>query len=232
MQSRSACTPRTPRTAGSPRRACCTGSRWTAHQGCAWMPESRPVPRSACTTTRCSPRSSPGRRPGVKPPGRWPARWAGRFPSGWRNVRALPRVVEYAGGIRVEYDARAHDAAPDHVVLDVDGVRRRYDIHRVDDVSYVDGPDGSVALTELPRFPPPASGEAAGSLGAPLPGAVGRIAVTPGQRVAAGDLLLTLEAMKLEHPVLAPTAGVVADLPVAAGAQVETGAVLAVITAD
>src|SRR6266568_2073894 len=157
---------------------------------------------------------------------------AGRFPSGWRNVRALPRVVEYAGGIRVEYDARAHDAAPDHVVLDVDGVRRRYDIHRVGDVSYVDGPDGSVALTELPRFPPPASGEAAGSLGAPLPGAVGRIAVTPGQRVAAGDLLLTLEAMKLEHPVLAPHAGTVATLPVVPGQQVDTGTILAVLAPE
>jgi len=157
---------------------------------------------------------------------------AGRFPSGWRNVRALPQVVEYAGGIRVEYDARAHDAAPDHVVLDVDGVRRRYDIHRVGDVSYVDGPDGSVALTELPRFPPPASGEAAGSLGAPLPGAVGRIAVTPGQRVAAGDLLLTLEAMKLEHPVLAPHAGTVATLPVVPGQQVDTGTILAVLAPE
>jgi propionyl-CoA carboxylase alpha chain len=38
--------------------------------------------------------------------------------------------------------------------------------------------------------------------------------------------------MKLEHPVHAPAAGVVAEIPVAAGAQVETGAVLAVITPD
>jgi pyruvate/2-oxoglutarate dehydrogenase complex dihydrolipoamide acyltransferase (E2) component len=56
--------------------------------------------------------------------------------------------------------------------------------------------------------------------------------VTPGQRVSAGDLLLTLEAMKLEHPVHAPAAGIVAELPIAAGAQVDTGVVLAVITPD
>jgi acyl-CoA carboxylase subunit alpha len=157
---------------------------------------------------------------------------AGRFPSGWRNVRALPQVVEYAGGIRVEYDASAHDATPDHAVLDVDGVRQRYDVHRVGDVSYVDGPDGSVVLTELPRFPVPEAGTATGSLTAPLPGVVGRVAVTAGQRVAAGELLLTLEAMKLEYPVLAPHAGTVSDLPVAPGRQVELGTVLAVITPE
>jgi propionyl-CoA carboxylase alpha chain len=170
---------------------------------------------------------------------------AGPFPSGWRNVPALPQVVEYrraltwsrcderggSGGIRVEYDARAHRATPDHVVLDVAGVGQRYDVHRVGDVSYVDGPDGSVALTELPRFPVPDAAPAGGSLLAPLPGAVGRIAVTVGQRVAAGDLLLTLEAMKLEHPVPAPHAGTVAALPVAPGQQVDVGTVLAVIEA-
>jgi propionyl-CoA carboxylase alpha chain len=72
----------------------------------------------------------------------------------------------------------------------------------------------------------------AGSLTAPLPGAVGRIAVSAGQRVDKGDLLLTLEAMKLEHPVLAPHAGTVADLPVAPGHQVERGTVLAVIAPE
>ena len=48
-------------------------------------------------------------------------------------------------------------------------------------------------------------------------------AVTPGQP------LLVLEAMKMQHPVVAPAAGVVGSLEVAAGAQVEAGAVLAVI---
>jgi propionyl-CoA carboxylase alpha chain len=51
----------------------------------------------------------------------------------------------------------------------------------------------------------------------------------PGQRVRAGELLLTLEAMKLEHPVHAPNAGVVASLPVHPGAEVDTGELLAVL---
>ncbi|MFG2048470.1 biotin carboxylase N-terminal domain-containing protein [Micromonospora sp. NPDC048935] len=121
------------------------------------------------------------------------------------------------------------EAAPGRVVLDVDGVRCAYRVHRVGSAVFVDGPDGAASLVELPRLPPPTAAVAAGSLLAPLPGAVTRVHVEVGQRVAAGDPLLTLEAMKLEHPVLAPTDGVVAELPVPAGGQVRTGAVLAVI---
>ncbi|MCW3841097.1 biotin/lipoyl-binding protein [Micromonospora yasonensis] len=121
------------------------------------------------------------------------------------------------------------EAAPDLVILDVDGVRRGFRVHGVGSQVFVDGPDGATSLTQLPRFPLPTAALAAGSLLAPLPGAVARVHVDVGQRVAAGDLLLTLEAMKLEHPVLAPTDGVVTELPVPAGGQVDTGAVLAVV---
>ncbi|MFJ8690645.1 ATP-binding protein [Micromonospora wenchangensis] len=123
-------------------------------------------------------------------------------------------------------------AAPDRVLLDVAGVRRVFRVHRAGSAVFVDGPDGAAELTELPRFPLPRAALAVGSLLAPLPGTVTRVHVEAGQRVVVGDLLLTLEAMKLEHPVLAPTDGVVADLPVPAGGQVETGAVLAVVNPE
>ncbi len=122
--------------------------------------------------------------------------------------------------------------APDRVALDVAGIRVEFAVHRVGETSYVDSAEGSVTLTELPRFPLPEPDLAEGSLVAPLPGAVGRVLVATGQRVAAGDLLLTLEAMKLEHPVHAPAAGVVAELPVRAGSQVDPGTLLAVITPE
>ncbi|MGC5334451.1 acetyl/propionyl/methylcrotonyl-CoA carboxylase subunit alpha [Micromonospora sp. DT62] len=177
------------------------------------------------------------------------------LPSGWRNVPAFPQVTRYAGPdgeieVRYRLDRSGGlaewstspggpspvvslvQAAPDRVVLDVDGVRRAYRVHRVSPEVFVDGPDGAASLTELPRFPEPTAELAAGSLVAPLPGAVTRVHVEVGQRVAAGDLLLTLEAMKLEHPVLAPADGVVAELPVAAGGQVDTGAVLAVVNPE
>lgn len=126
-----------------------------------------------------------------------------------------PTVVVHADGGRVD--------------LDVNGIRLSLKVHRVGDVSYVDSPEGSVTLRELSRFPLPAPEATEGSLIAPLPGAVRRVLVVPGQRVRAGELLLTLEAMKLEHPVHAPSAGVVASLPVHPGAEVDTGELLAVL---
>ncbi|MEU5829925.1 MULTISPECIES: biotin carboxylase N-terminal domain-containing protein [Micromonospora] len=175
------------------------------------------------------------------------------LPSGWRNVPAFPQVTRFTGPGDEEIEVRYRldrtgglaewsvspsdatpavtvvDAAPDRVLLDVDGVRRVFRVHRVGSSVFVDGPDGAASLTELPRLPLPTAELAAGSLLAPLPGAVTRVHVEVGQRVAVGDLLLTLEAMKLEHPVLAPADGVVTELPVPAGGQVETGAVLAVV---
>jgi len=53
--------------------------------------------------------------------------------------------------------------------------------------------------------------------------------VAPGDQVAAGQPLLWLEAMKMEHLIAAPAAGIVAELPVTAGQQVEVGATLAVV---
>jgi propionyl-CoA carboxylase alpha chain len=169
---------------------------------------------------------------------------AGRFPSGWRNLPAHPQSVSYAGGVDVSYrfdrDGALVEpagvtlvaAAPDRVSLAVDGVRAEYAVHRVGHVSYVDGPEGAAGVAELPRFPLPEAETAQGSLVAPLPAVVGRVAVSPGAKVCAGDLLLTLEAMKLEHPVLAPHSGTVAELAVRVGQQVDVGTVLATISPD
>jgi propionyl-CoA carboxylase alpha chain len=124
------------------------------------------------------------------------------------------------------------ELAPDRVVLDVAGVRRTFRVHHAAGVSYVDELAGSLGAAELDRFPRPAAGTVEGSLVADLPGAVGRIAVAVGQPVAAGELLLTLEAMKLEHPVRAPAAGRVTEILVGPGDQVDAGAVLIVIGPD
>ncbi len=115
------------------------------------------------------------------------------------------------------------------VVLDVAGIRLTVEVNRVGDVSYLDSVEGSVTLRELPRFPVPSVELEEGSLIAPLPGVVGRVVVAPGQRVGAGELLLTLEAMKLEHPVHAPADGIVSVVKVRPGALVDTGALLAVL---
>ncbi len=62
-----------------------------------------------------------------------------------------------------------------------------------------------------------------------MPGKVIRLAVAAGAEVEAGAVVAVLEAMKMEHELLAPAAGTVAELLVAEGDQVDAGAALAVI---
>jgi 3-methylcrotonyl-CoA carboxylase alpha subunit len=90
--------------------------------------------------------------------------------------------------------------------------------------------------THVLRKPsPPAVDEAGGgaetaaSLTAPMPGTVVKVLVEEGQEVEEGQLLLVLEAMKMEQPVSAPHAGVVQSLPFDEGSLVPGGAVLVVV---
>ena len=172
----------------------------------------------------------------------------GTLPSGWRNVASAPQHVSYAVGestVEVGYrvrrdglrvtvddeplDARLLSAGPDAVVLEIAGVRRSYAVHRVGGVAYVDGPDGSATLVEVPRFADPNAVAHAGSLLAPMPGGVVRVLAEPGATVTAGQPLVVLEAMKMEHTVVAPVDGTVTEVHVGPGDQVDTGQVLAVV---
>ena len=90
----------------------------------------------------------------------------------------------------------------------------------------VHGPAGDIELIELPRFPIAAAPAFRGGLSAPMPGKVLAVAVALGDAVQAGQLLLVLEAMKMEHRITAPTAGTVQSLKVAVGDQVAHGALL------
>jgi len=170
------------------------------------------------------------------------------LPSGWRNVPSGYQVKTY-----VDATGEAHvvayrftrgrlelrdgsavglvAATPDRVVLSVDGVEHAFDVARYgspesQDV-FVDSPLGPVRLIAEARFPDPDSAVAQGSLLAPMPGSVIRVGAAVGDKVKAGQPLIWLEAMKMEHTITAPGAGVLAELNVAAGQQVDVGAVLA-----
>ena len=64
---------------------------------------------------------------------------------------------------------------------------------------------------------------------APMPGTILRVNVQPGQAVKAGEVLLVLEAMKMENEIMAPKAGTVAQVLVSRGANVDTGAAMVVL---
>jgi propionyl-CoA carboxylase alpha chain len=172
------------------------------------------------------------------------------LPSGWRNNPTVPQTTTFdvgavhyrvdRTGVTADVDGEPVDLrvlgaevqGPGRVRLDVeaDGLRGTFDVHVVGDRCYVDGPDGATTLVEQPRFPEPTASVEPGSLTAAMPGAVTRVAVAEGDEVRAGQLVLVLEAMKMEHPVVAPADGVVTHLYADVGRQVETGAVLAVVS--
>jgi len=126
-------------------------------------------------------------------------------------------------------DVTLVSASAGEVVLDLSGVRTRFTVTAYGRRLEVESALGTVALTEVPRFADPAERVVEGATVAPMPGTVARLTVTEGALVAAGEELLVLEAMKMQHRVVAATGGVVTELRVAVGQQVAAGAVLAVI---
>jgi acetyl/propionyl-CoA carboxylase alpha subunit len=171
------------------------------------------------------------------------------LPSGFRNNPSAPQTAVYEqNGTPVEVTYRFDrdgltatvagkpvpgvtvlSATPARVDLVCAGIRRIVDVTRIGATAYVDSPLGHDALAEVERFPDPSAAAHAGSLLAPMPGTVVRIAVAAGDSVAAGSAIITIEAMKMEHTIRTPAAGVVTDLPVPLGAQVDSGTVLAVV---
>ncbi|WP_326611766.1 acety-l/propionyl-CoA carboxylase subunit alpha [Streptomyces scopuliridis] len=171
---------------------------------------------------------------------------------GWRNVGAPAQRKTYGDhearyratreGFVVEADegdeaddgdeVRVIAAAPHRVSLEIGGVVRHFDVRTYGDEIHVDSATGAHRLIARPRFretghrPPP------GSLLAPMPGTVVRLApgLAEGARVTAGQPLIWLEAMKMEHRVTAPASGTLTALHAVPGRQVEVGALLAVVT--
>ena len=89
--------------------------------------------------------------------------------------------------------------------------------------------DADIELSELPRFPLREKAMTPGGLAAPMPGKVVATSVVTGDQVEAGQLLLILEAMKMEHRITAPITGVVCEMRVHAGQQVANGELLVVV---
>ena len=97
-------------------------------------------------------------------------------------------------------DVALVSATPGRVVLEVDGVERPFDVARYGDLPCSSTRrTGATELVALPRFPDPGAAIAHGSLVAPMPGSVVRVGAAVGDTVTAGQPLVWLEAMKMEH---------------------------------
>ncbi|MFF8590668.1 biotin carboxylase N-terminal domain-containing protein [Streptomyces sp. NPDC015220] len=158
--------------------------------------------------------------------------WTDPFsvPSGWR-LGGEPKPVSFWLKVTdpVEYVPRgAHTVTDDTVSVTLDGVRHTF--HRAADWLGRDGDawrvrDHDPVAASLTR----AAHSGADSLTAPMPGTVTVVKVAVGDEVSAGQSLLVVEAMKMEHVVSAPHSGTVAELDVSPGTTVVMDQVLAVI---
>ncbi|MGP2436797.1 ATP-binding protein [Streptomyces sp. JW3] len=158
--------------------------------------------------------------------------WTDPFavPSGWRlGGEPKPPAFHLRVGDPVEYTPRGtHTVADDTVTVTLDGVRHTF--HRAGDWLGRDGAawqvrDHDPVAASLTR----AAHAGADSLTAPMPGTVTVVKAAVGDEVAAGQSLLVVEAMKMEHVISAPHAGTVTELDVAPGTTVAMDQVLAVI---
>ena len=174
---------------------------------------------------------------------------APQVPSGWRNNYHTPQWVEYTvedRAYRVEYRhlgsgkftlfgaEDAHDVAviswDDPLLVVEESGRRRAARVIVDaDRHYVHADGQSVGLLEVPRFPDKSLAIPEGGCISPMPGKIIELRVAEGDRVESGQVLLIMEAMKMEHSVSAPHDGTVQQVSVSVGDQVDADALLAVV---
>ncbi|MFJ9318313.1 ATP-binding protein [Streptomyces globisporus] len=160
--------------------------------------------------------------------------WTDPFsvPNGWRTggVRApLTFPLRVSGADPVAYGAPASaTVTADRVTVELDGAVGHF--HRSGDWLGRDGDTWHVQDHDPVEASLSGAGRsAADTLAAPMPGTVTVVKVAVGDEVEAGQSLLVVEAMKMEHVISAPHAGTVTELDVAAGATVAMDQVLAVV---
>jgi acetyl-CoA carboxylase biotin carboxylase subunit len=148
-------------------------------------------------------------------------------PSPWRDLAGFRLNAEPESTVRLFFDGKPVLAGPSQSAPAARSVML--------------GDEGEIVVFEhgeayvFLSHPPAGRGADAASDGqirSPMPGKVTGLSVKPGDAVAKGQPLLTLEAMKMEHALTAPFDGTVAEVAVEVGSQVAEGAVLVKLTAD
>ena len=168
------------------------------------------------------------------------------LPSGWRNSTMPMEAISFHCGnevidvaYRLQRDGRfrllcdddehfisPYECGSGVVDLDDNGRRLQFSMQRHGDNWLVHSQNCDLVLTQQPRYPDTSLDANTGGLTAPMPGSVLATEVAAGASVNKGDLLLIMEAMKMEHRITAPRDGVVESVHVAVGDQVDNGQLL------
>jgi propionyl-CoA carboxylase alpha chain len=170
-----------------------------------------------------------------------------QIPSGWRNAR-LPSQrasLRFDGrSIDVDYRARRDgsfdlgdrgEAVIHHwsftaIDAEINGERASSRVTRAGENLYVQTRRGTAHFEIVARFEVRHAELTPGGLNAPMPGLILDVRVEPGQHVKAGESLVVMEAMKMEHVISAPSAGIVNDVWVTKGQQVDRDVALLTLT--
>ena len=168
------------------------------------------------------------------------------MPSGWTNGRLPNRrnIFEYEGNeYIVEYkqnrngnfifssnkSATVNSVDSNGIDMLFDNKRHYSKVTLSKNKILIHMPYGDVMLDIKPRFVIPGMEVTAGGLIAPMPGKVIDVKVKKGKKVKAGDTLVILEAMKMEHSIKASEDGTVSELLISLNDQVENGALLMIV---
>ena len=116
--------------------------------------------------------------------------------------------------------------SPTHIDLEVDGRRRRLTTTRAERHLHLTGAGGTITFALTPRFHPPEVELPGGAITAPMPGKVIEVRVAVGDGVVVGQVVAVLEAMKMENHLRATEAGIVTEVSMAVGDQVEKDVLL------
>ena len=173
-------------------------------------------------------------------------------PSGWRVGARAPVSIRLRAGDRIDHvhitgvprsaevciedgECRSlqSDLTGDQLTVTLDGLRSEYTVAGADSKIWLAGGGTTAVLEEVREAPVRPDDEPTGDaeLTSPMPGAVVAVSIEDGAEVEAGAVVVTVEAMKMEHALTAPVDGVV-ELLVAVGDQVKVGQPLARITVN
>lgn len=121
----------------------------------------------------------------------------------------------------------------DHCVVVEDGVRKSFFFGRQGNCLYLDSDAGHIVVSDVTHAPADAAGAAGdGMVKAPMDGAIIDVKVETGERVNKGDVLVVMEAMKMEHSLKAASGGLVATISTAVGDQVKSRQILVTVESE
>ena len=117
----------------------------------------------------------------------------------------------------------------DKLIYHLDGQRFQHYFERLNDSLIIYSSEGPVEIHRVKEQSSTAGLEFKLGLSAPMPGIIVALLKKPGDKVKEGEVILVLEAMKMEHSMRAPHAGIIKDIFYPEGAQVQEGAILAAV---